>query len=58
LDHLAGRFTRQLQEQAKIQSGSFPLDWTLRGSVPQEGRPEQVFRLLASLSLVEIWLWK
>ena len=58
LDHLAGRFTRQLREEAQTQKVFFPLDWTLGGSVPQEGRPEQVFRLLASLSLVEIWLWK
>jgi hypothetical protein len=61
LDHLVGRFLRQLQQEAANRESFFPSDWTLRGSDLKRGtevEPARVCRLLASLSLVEIRLWK
>ena len=61
LDHLVARFLRQLREEAENQDSFFPSDWSLLASNLDRGmgvEPARVCRLLASLSLVEIRLWK
>ncbi len=61
LDHLAARFLRQMRHEAENQNSFFPSDWTLLGSDLHRGpevEPARACRLLASLSLVEVRLWK
>jgi hypothetical protein len=61
LDHLVARFLRQSRQEAENQGSFFPSDWTLGSSdLNQEMgvEPARVCRMLASLSLVEIRLWK
>jgi len=61
LDHLVARFLRQSRQEAENQNSFFPSDWALWGSDLDRGmgmEPARVCRMLASLSLVEIRLWK
>ncbi|HVM33132.1 MAG TPA: hypothetical protein VMU88_08360 [bacterium] len=58
LDHLMARFFRQMQVCAEAKMSYFPADWVLSSQAPPAGEAAQVSRLLASLSLVEVRLWK